>query len=134
MDRMMNWRMVVITCVAGALIWAAVIDGVAHAAPTRAQVKHAIDPAFRRTPHVALGVLALALVADVLTTQQAIHRGCHEANPIYGPHPATGTLVLTHAALLGFAWGARLPAWADYTGAALFAGVSLHNATIRCAP
>ncbi len=104
----------------------------AHAAPTRAQVKHAVDPAFRKTPHVALVVLALAALADVLTTRAALNRGCHEANPIYGRHPSTGELLLTHGAVVGFAWGTKLPAWADYTSAALFTAAAVHNATVHC--
>ena len=104
----------------------------AHAAPTRAQVKHAVDPAFRRTPHIALAALALAALADVLTTRAALHRGCHEANPIYGRHPSTVELLLTHGAVTWFAWGTKLPAWADYTGAALFTAAAVHNATVHC--
>ncbi len=104
----------------------------AHASPTRAQVKHAVDPAFRRTPHVALAALALAALADVLTTRAALHRGCHEANPVYGRHPSTGALLLTHGAVVGLAWGTKLPAWADYTGAALFTAAAVHNATVHC--
>ena len=131
MDRM-NWKTVFFSCLAGALIWAALIDGVAHAAPTQAQVKHAVDPAFRKTPHTALAALALAALADVLTTKAALHRGCHEANPLYGRNPSTGALLLTHGAVVGFAWGTKLPAWADYTGAALFTAAAIHNATVHC--
>ena len=128
----MNWRMVIIACIVGACLWAALIVGIAHAAPTQAQVKHAVDPAFRKTPHVALGVLALALLADVVTTQQAIHRGCHEANPVYGKHPSAALLLATHGAIFAGAYASKAPAWLDYTGAALFGAVALHNATIRC--
>ena len=131
MDRM-NWKTVFFACLAGALIWAALIDGIAHAAPTQAQVKHAVDPAFRKTPHVALGVLALALLADVVTTQQAIHRGCHEANPVYGKHPSTALLLATHGTIFAGAYASKAPAWLDYTGAAIFGAIALHNATLQC--
>ena len=104
----------------------------AYASPTRAQVKHAVDPAFRKTPHAALVVLAAAALADVLTTRAALHRGCHESNPVLGRHPSTGELLLTHGAVVGFAWGTKLPAWADYTGAALFTAAAVHNATVHC--
>ncbi len=132
MNPQFNWRTVIVACLAGALIWAALIDGIAHAAPTQAQVKQAVDPAFRKTPHTALAILALAALADVLTTKAALHRGCHEANPVFGRHPSTAALLLTHGAVVGFAWGTKLPAWADYTGAALFTAAAIHNATTRC--
>ena len=134
MNPQFNWRTVIVACLAGALIWAALIDGIAHASPTQAQVKHAIDPAFRKTPHVALAVLALAALADVLTTKSALHRGCHEANPVFGRHPSTAALLLTHGGVVGFAWATKLPAWADYTGAALFTAAAIHNATTHCLP
>ncbi len=116
------------------LFWVAVGFAVAHAAePTRAQVKHAVDPAFRKR-QVGVAALAIAALADVLTTEAALHRGCHEANPIYGPHPGMGPMLLSHAGVVALAAYSRAPAWADYAGAALFTAISIHNATLRCKP
>lgn len=92
----MKPRAFLLVCLASALIWAALIAGIAHASPSRQQVAHAVDPAFRATPHVALAALALA-------------------------------------AVVALAWKLHAPAWADWTGAAIFAGLAVHNASIRCA-
>ncbi|MHB8388230.1 MAG: hypothetical protein ACYDBH_01455 [Acidobacteriaceae bacterium] len=119
------------------LFWVAVGYAVAHAAaPTRAQVKHAVDPAFkhRTYSYVPLAALAIAAIADVMTTRAAITRGCREANPIYGPHPSDPTLIATHALVIDAAWGTKAPPWVDYAGAAVFGAAAVHNATIRCRP
>lgn len=58
--------------------------------------------------------------ADVISTQSAINRGCIEANPLYGDHPSTGTMILVKAALLGIGyttteyWLADHPAQQDF--------------------
>lgn len=121
-------------CIVGALLWGAVLCNMARAAaPTPAEVRHAVAPAFRhRTAYVPLAVLALAAVADILTTRAAINRGCHETNPIYGPHPSDGAMIATHALVVGVAWRTKAPAWADYVGAGLLGAAALHNASTRC--
>ena len=100
------------------------------AEPTRAQVAAAVDPAFRKPPTPWI-VLAIAAVADVATTEAALHRGCHEANPIYGRHPSLPLLIGAHAIPLALAWPVRRSPWL-YLPAALFAGAALHNAGVRC--
>ena len=104
----------------------------ANASPTQGQVRRAVAPAFRQR-QLSLGVLTVAAALDVLTTEQALHRGCHEANPIYGRHPSLGELVGAHALVVGVAWYGRTPVWANYGAAALFGIVAAHNASLRCA-
>ena len=89
---------------------------------------------FSTMPHrspLPWGVLVVALAADVVTTQQAMHRGCHEANSTYGPHPSMGLLIGTHAAFAGGTWFFR-DSKTLYVFAALFTAAAIHNATIRC--
>lgn len=38
---------------------------------------------------------------DVVSTQQALNRGCVEANPIFGEDPNMGLVILAKAAILG---------------------------------
>ena len=104
---------------------------VADASPTREQVRAAIDSAFTQH-HVSLAFMALAAAADVITTEQAFHRGCHEGNPVYGSHPSLPLLIGTHGAIVGAAYYGRIPTWANYTIAALFGAVAIHNANVRC--
>ena len=104
---------------------------VAHAGePTRAAVARAVDPAFKKSsiPWVAV---AVAAVADIATTEAALHRGCHEANPIYGTHPSVGELVALHAMPLAFLWPHRKNKWL-YAPAVLLGAIAIHNATIQC--
>lgn len=105
----------------------------ADASPTREQVRAAVDPAFTQR-HISLAVMALAAAADVITTEQAFRRGCHEGNPVYGSHPSLPLLIGTHSAVVGAAYYGRIPAWANYTVAALFGAVAIHNANVRCTP
>ena len=104
----------------------------ADGSPTQAQVHRAIAPAFRQR-QLSLAALAVGAALDVLTTEQAMHRGCHEANLIYGRHPSLGELVGAHALVVGVAWYGRTPVWANYGAAALFGIVAAHNASLRCA-
>ncbi len=103
----------------------------AHASPTPAQVRAAVDPAFSAR-HASLAVLALAAAADVITTEHGLHRGCRESNPIYGAHPSLPLMIGTHALIVGAAYYGQTPAWANYTAAALFGAVALHNSSLRC--
>ena len=112
--------------VACLMVWHA-----ANASPTPAQVRRAVDPAFnaRRSSVVLLGITA---AADIITTESALHRGCHESNRIYGPHPGLPLLIGTHALVVGAAWYGHAPAWANYTAAALFGFAAIHNAQVQC--
>ena len=105
--------------------------GIAHASPTVQQVRHAVDPAFTAR-RVSLGVLAVAAIADVITTEQGLHRGCVEGNGLYGRHPSLPLMIGTHAFIVGTAAYGRTPAWANYTAAALFGFAAIHNANVRC--
>ena len=105
--------------------------GIAHASPTPAQVRRAVDPAFTAR-HLSLGVLAIAAVADVLTTEQGLHRGCVEGNGLYGSHPSLPLMIGTHAFVVGTAVYGRTPAWANYTAAALFGFAAIHNTQVQC--
>ena len=112
------------------LVASILFEGVAHAAPTRAQVAQAVDPAFRRSnaPWIAV---AVAAVADIATTEAALHRGCHEANPIYGSHPSVASLGALHAIPLALLWPVRHSKLL-YIPAAVLAAVAVHNATLTC--
>ena len=103
----------------------------ANASPTAAQVHRAIAPAFRQR-QLSVAALAVGAALDVLTTEQAMHRGCHETNPLYGRHPSLGALVGTHALIVGGAWYGRTPNWANYAAAGLFGAVAIHNASLNC--
>ena len=105
----------------------------ANASPTPAQVRAAVDPAFTAR-HVSLGVLAVAAIADVVTTEQGLHRGCVEGDGLYGRHPSLPLMIGTHAFIVGTAAYGRTPAWANYTAAALFGFAAIHNANVRCRP
>ena len=115
----------------GVIVATVVVWRLADASPTPAQVRQAVDPAFN-AQHVSLAVLALAAAADVITTEQAFRRGCHEGNPVYGSHPSLPLLIGTHGAIVGAAYYGRIPTWANYTIAALFGAVAIHNANVRC--
>ena len=106
--------------------------GIAHASPTPAQVRRAVDPAFTAR-RVSLGVLAIAAIADVVTTEAAFHRGCHELNgTLYGSHPSLPLLIGVHGIVVGGSEAIHAPAWANYAAAALFAGAAIHNAQVNC--
>ncbi len=47
----------------------------------------------------SLGVMGAGQVADAVSTHQAIQRGAHEQNPIYGKDPGLGRLLATKAAI-----------------------------------
>ena len=64
-------------------------------------------------------------------TEAALHRGCHEANPIYGPHPSVASLVALHTIPLAILWPDRHSKLL-YIPAAVLAAVAVHNATITC--
>jgi len=75
-------------------------------------------------------LLALAALADVLTTRAVIRAGGREMNPIYDHRPTWPKLLITHALPVAVA------AWmhADpeiraiaYFGALFFGAVSVHN-------
>lgn len=100
-------------------------------APTRKAVAHAIDPAFRRSPPMPWIAVAAAAVLDIATTESALHRGCHELNPIYGRHPNLGTLTAVHALPLALLWPVRRNRWL-YAPALLLGGIAVHNAMQRC--
>ena len=117
----------------GVIVATVVVWRLADASPTPAQVRNAVDPAFSAR-HVSLALLAVAAAADVITTEQAFRRGCHEGNPVYGSHPSMPLLIGTHALVVGGAAYTRAPAWADLTAAALFGAVAVHNSNVRCAP
>jgi hypothetical protein len=106
--------------------------GIAHASPTPAQVRRAVDPAFTAR-RVSLGVLAVAAVADVVTTEAAFHRGCHKLNgTLYGSHPGLPLLIGVHGLVVGGSEAIHAPAWANYAAAALFGFAAIHNANVRC--
>ena len=115
----------------GVIVATVAVWHMADASPTREQVREAVDPAFTQR-HVSLAVMALAAAADVITTEQAFHRGCHEGNPVYGSHPSRPLLIGTHGAIVGAAYYGRIPTWANYTIAALFGAVAIHNENVRC--
>ncbi len=115
------------------LLVALLAASTAHASPTPAQVRHAVDPAVTARL-VSLGVLALAAIADVVTTEQGLHRGCVEGNGLYGRHPSLPLLIGAHGLIVGTAAYGRTPAWANYTAAALFVLAAVHNANVRCQP
>ena len=105
-------------------------------APVSAQqsTQLTVHQIFSTMPHrspLPWGVLVVALAADVVTTQQAMHRGCHEANSTYGPHPSMGLLIGTHAAFAGGTWFFR-DSKTLYIFSALFNAAAIHNATIHC--
>ena len=102
-----------------------------HAQSTQLTAHQIFSTMPHRSP-LPWGVLVVALAADVVTTQQAMHRGCHEGNnTMYGTHPSMGLLIGTHAAFAGGTYY-----WRDsrtlYAFAALFTAAAIHNATIRC--
>lgn len=80
--------------------------------------------------------LVLGAVADVVTTRQAMRRGCVEGNTVfYGRHPSWGRLIALHALAIGVEWPLlkRAPALGYVTGG-LFTAAAVHNATISCHP
>ena len=115
----------------GVIVATVVAWRVADASPTLEQVRAAVDPAFTQRP-ISLAVMALAAAADVITTEQAFRRGCHEGNPVYGSRPPLPLLIGTHGLIVGAAYYGRIPTWANYTIAALFGAVAIHNANVRC--
>lgn len=117
----------------GCMVATVAVWRVADASPTPQQVRHAVDPAFTAR-RVSLGILAVAAIADVVTTEAAFHRGCHELNgTLYGSHPGLPLLIGVHGLVVGGSEAIRAPAWANYTAAALFAGAAIHNTQINCA-
>ena len=115
----------------GCMVATVAVWRVADASPTPQQVRRAVDPAFTAR-RVSLGVLAIAAIADVITTEQGLHRGCVEGNGLYGRHPSLPLMIGTHAFIVGTAAYGRTPAWANYTAAALFGFAAIHNANVRC--
>lgn len=103
---------------------------------SRVAVHAAVVPAFKRSHDASLWLLSLAAAADVYTTERGLHRGCHEANPLYGQHPSDMDLVAVHAIpLVGIVWyydTHDAPAWPLVAGTAVMAATAIHNATIHC--
>ena len=116
----------------GCMVATVAVWRVADASPTPAQVRRAVDPAFTAR-RLSLGVLAVAAIADVVTTEAAFHRGCHELNgTLYGSHPSLPLLIGVHGIVVGGSEAIHAPAWANYTAAALFGFAAIHNANVRC--
>lgn len=55
---------------------------------------HTVDRKFL----IAVGLNAAAKAADGITTERMLARGCHETNPVYGPHPSALRISATQAA------------------------------------
>ncbi len=94
------------------------------------------------------GVTFAANIADAVTTQQSLARGCQEGNPVLGPNPSGAVLWSYSLGIAGAAAGGTyvLKRWMPdkpvlrqmwRVPAALLVGSrtrdAIHNATISCA-
>lgn len=79
----------------GALVFGWVLPASAQTKPLPdAPRPHTVDRKFL----VAVGLTAAAKVADGITTERMLGRGCHETNSVYGPHPSALRISATQAA------------------------------------
>lgn len=99
-----------------------------------------------RTFLISVGVLAAASTADQITTERFLNRGCHELNPIFGPHPSpskvAGVSLLYFGGEVGLSyvlkkfgrghWWSKVwlvePSW----GTAVHIQASVHNEGLTC--
>jgi hypothetical protein len=75
-------------------------------------------------------VLALAALADIVTTRAVMRAGGRELNPIYRGNPTGPVLVLTHALpVVIVLWMHTDPGIRGiaYLGALWYAGLAVHN-------
>ena len=80
---------------------------------------------------------------DIVSTNDALNRGCVEANPLFGEDPSMGMLIGAKVAALGLSWwfveylvspSDRQSArnWVYGAHTLVMSGVAIHNFTIDC--
>jgi len=85
-----------------------------------------------------VAVWVIGSAADIVSTKQALDRGCKEANRLYGDKPNTGRLIITTVVVSGILWWAgeklgndeRAVMWG--APGALRGIAALHNTKVKC--